>query len=353
MASAEEGYKILPNRVLSILENTELLQKMQQLQTKCMTDEIVLYQPDDTIQLEVRVQNDTVWLNRNQMAQLFDRDVKTIGKHINNALREELAPVGAKFATTQKPTVAKNATVQTVIQGGAKNATPYENQVVAKIATTAADGKVYQVEYYSLDVILSVGYRVKSNRGIEFRRWANRILKEFVLRGYAVNQRLIAIEDRIDRRLQEHTDQIHELQDKVDFFVRTSLPPVEQVFFEGEFFEARVLLEKIIKTAKKRVVIIDAYIDAATFEMLDVRAKAVTADIYSDGEHKSIRDTHNASAGVQPINTHKWSTASHDRWLIVDDSLYHCGHSVKDLGKKLSAIMLMGESPEAILNHVR
>ena len=323
-----------------------------------MTDEIVLYQPDDTIQLEVRVQDDTVWLNRNQMAQLFDRDVKTIGKHINNALREELAPVGANFATTQKLTVAKNATVQTVIQGGAKNETPYagQNPTVAKFAIVQREGDrdvVRQVEYYSLDVILSVGYRVKSSRGIEFRRWANRILKEFVLRGYAVNQRLIAIEDRIDRRLQEHTDQIHELQDKVDFFVRTSLPPVEQVFFEGEFFEARVLLEKIIKTAQKRVVIIDAYIDAATFEMLDVRAKGVTADIYSDGEHKSIRDTHNASAGVQPINTHKWSTASHDRWLIVDDSLYHCGHSVKDLGKKLSAIMLMGESPEAILNHVK
>ena len=112
-------------------------------------------------------------------------------------------------------------------------------------------------------------------------------------------------------------------------------------------------MEKIIETAQKRVVIIDAYIDAATFEMLDVRAKGVTADIYSDGEHKYLRDTHNASAGVQPINTHKWSTASHDRWLIVDDSLYHCGHSVKDLGKKLSAIMLMGESPEAILNHVK
>ena len=297
-------------------------------------NEIIVYQPDETIRLEVRLENDTVWLNRHQMAQLFGRDIKTIGKHIANALREELSEfsTGAKFATVENP---------------------LQNTVVAKIATTAADGKVYQVEYYSLDVILSVGYRVKSNRGIEFRRWANRILKEFVLRGYAVNQRLIAIEDRIDRRLQEHTDQIHELQDKVDFFVRTSLPPVEQVFFEGEFFEARVLLEKIIKTAKKRVVIIDAYIDAATFEMLDVRAKGVTADIYSDGEHKSLRDTHNASAGVQPINTHKWSTASHDRWLIVDDSLYHCGHSVKDLGKKLSAIMLMGESPEAILNHVR
>ena len=156
-----------------------------------------------------------------------------------------------------------------------------------------------------------------------------------------------------DRRLQEHTDQIHELQNKVDFFVRTSLPPVEHVFFEGKFFEARVLLEKIIKTAQTRVIIIDAYIDAATFEMLDVRAKGVTADIYSDSEHKSLREMHNTTQGVQPVNTHKWSTASHDRWLIVDDCLYHCGHSLKDMGKKLSAITLMGESPEVILNHVK
>lgn len=129
--------------------------------------------------------------------------------------------------------------------------------------------------------------------------------------------------------------------------------PKEAIFFDGEFFEARVLLEKLIKMAKKRVVIIDGYIDAATFDMLDVRAKGVTADIYSDGEHKSLRDAHNASKGKQPINTHKWSNSSHDRWIIVDDTLYHCGHSVKDLGKKLSAIMRMDWNPDVVLNAVR
>ena len=209
------------------------------------------------------------------------------------------------------------------------------------------------VRYYNLDVIISVGYRVKSLRGTQFRQWANRILKEYLLNGYAVNQQLLHLEERIDKRFHSIEQRVEKTEEKIDFFVRMSLPPVEQVFFEGEFFEARVLLEKIIKTAQKRVIIIDAYIDAATFEMLDVRAKGVTADIYSDSEHKTLRSAHNASAGVQPINTHKWSTASHDRWLIVDDRLYHCGHSVKDLGKRLSAIMLMGESPEAILNHVK
>lgn len=129
--------------------------------------------------------------------------------------------------------------------------------------------------------------------------------------------------------------------------------PKEAIFYEGQFFEARVLLEQIIKTATKRVIIIDGYIDAATFEMLDVRAKGVTADIYSDSEYKTLRDSHNASKGKQPVNTHKWSKSSHDRWVIIDDTLYHCGHSVKDLGKKLSAIMKMEWNPEVVLKEVR
>lgn len=286
-----------------------------------MTDEIVLYKPNEQFQLEVQLKDDTVWLTQEQIAMLFGTQRPAITKHLNNIYNSGELTMESTCSILER---------------------------------MGNDGRQrYQTKYYNLDAILSVGYRVNSKNATLFRQWANRVLKEYILKGYAVNQRLIAMEDRIDRRLQEHTDQIHELQDKVDFFVRTSLPPVEQVFFEGEFFEARVLLEKIIKTATKRVVIIDAYIDAATFEMLDVRAKGVTADIYSDGLYKTLRDTHNASAGVQPINTHKWSTASHDRWLIVDDRLYHCGHSVKDLGKKLSAIMLMGESPEVILNHVR
>ena len=129
--------------------------------------------------------------------------------------------------------------------------------------------------------------------------------------------------------------------------------PKEAIFYEGQFFEARVLLEQIIKTATKRVIIIDGYIDAATFEMLDVRAKGVTADIYSDSEYKTLRDSHNASKGKQPVNTHEWSKSSHDRWVIIDDTLYHCGHSVKDLGKKLSAIMKMDWNPEVVLKEVK
>lgn len=197
------------------------------------------------------------------------------------------------------------------------------------------------VEIYNLDTIISVGYRVNTKRGIQFRQWANKVLKDYLLRGYAVNSRLERLEQRVTKT-----------EAQIEFFVQTSLPPVEQVFFEGEFFAARVLLEKLIKTAQQRVIIIDGYIDASTFELLDVRAKGVVADIYSGGLYTTLRDVHNATAGVEPIQTHIWSNASHDRWLIVDDQLYHCGHSLKDMGKKLSAITLMGESPDTILKQV-
>lgn len=150
---------------------------------------------------------------------------------------------------------------------------------------------------------------------------------------------------------QTSTDQkLEEVFHRLD---KGAATPKEAIFFEGKFFEARLLLEQIIKTATKRVVIIDGYIDAETFDMLDVRAKGVTADIYSDGEHKNLRDMHNAGKGKQPVNTHKWSKSSHDRWVIIDDTLYHCGHSVKDLGKKLSAIMRMDWDPETVLKEVR
>ena len=289
-----------------------------------MKDEIVLYKPDEQFQLEVRLQDDTVWLTQQQMVALFDSTKQNISLHINNIYKEgELQ---------KEATVKEYLTVQN--EGG--------RQVTRK------------VRYYNLDVIISVGYRVKSIRGTQFRQWANKIIKDYMLKGYAVNQRLIAIEDRIDRKLQEHTHQIHELQEQVDFFVRTSLPPVEQIFFEGEFFAARVIFEKIVKTATKRVVIIDEYIDAATFEMLDVRAKGVTADIYSNGLHATLRDAHNKTTGLEPIQTHKWRNASHDRWIIADDTLYHCGHSLKDTGNKLSCIdVITSISADVVLNYVR
>lgn len=281
-----------------------------------MKDEIVLYQPNEQFQLEVQLKDETVWLTQPQIAALFGVQRPAVTKHLRNIFQEgELDP----------------------------------NSVSSILERTATDGKVYSTQFYNLDAILSVGYRVNSKNATLFRRWANQVLKEYLLRGYAVNQRLLNIENQ----LASQQKQLDKHQEQIDFFVRTELPPAEQIFFEGEFFEARVLLEKLIKTATKRVIIIDGYIDAETFDMLDVRAKGVTADIYSDGEHKSLRDMHNVGKGKQPVNTHKWSKSSHDRWVIIDDTLYHCGHSVKDLGKKLSAIMKMDWNPEVVLKEVR
>ena len=285
-----------------------------------MKDEIVLYQPNDQLSIEVKLENETVWLTQQQMATLFNTTRNNITLHIGNIFKE---------GELDKDSVCKESLL------------------------TAADGKVYKTNFYNLDVIISVGYRVKSIVGTRFRQWANRVIKDYMLKGYAVNQRLLAMEERIDKKFHAIENTLADHQEKIDFFVRTNVPPVEQVFFEGEFFAARVLLENLIKTAKKRVIIIDAYIDAATFEMLDVRAEGVTADIYSDSEYKSLRDAHNTSKGVQSVNTHKWLTPSHDRWLIIDDRLYHCGHSLKDMGKKLSAITLMGTTPDAILKEVK
>jgi hypothetical protein len=282
----------------------------------------VLYQPDDQISLEVKLEHETVWLTQQQMAILFDVKENNITYHIQSVYKtHELAPE----STTQK--------IRVVRKEG--------NRQVNR-----------QIDFYNLDMIISVGYRVNSANATQFRRWATSVLKEYMLKGYAVNQRLIAMEERIDRRLAQHESILQKHQEKIDFFVRTNVPPVEQVFFDGEFFEARVLLEKLIKSARHRVVVIDAYVDAATFEMLDVRNKGVSADIYSGRDLSAIRDAHNDSSKVEAIATHLWSKPSHDRWLIIDDSLYHCGHSLKDMGRKLSAITLMGTSPEIVLGQV-
>jgi len=188
-------------------------------------NEIVVYQPNETIRLDVRLENENIWLNRHQIAQLFSRDIKTIGKHITNALNEELS--------------------ENLMADGKYTA------VVAKFATTAVDGKTYQVEYYNLDVVLSVGYRVKSPQGILFRHWANTVLKEYLLRGYVYNQRFNQLQDTMDRRFAKQENDIAKLKRKVDYFVQTSLPPVQGVFFDGQVFDARAFATKHILNAKR------------------------------------------------------------------------------------------------------
>lgn len=281
-------------------------------------NEIILYQPDSTLSLDVRVENETVWLNRNQIATLFDRDVKTIGKHINNALKEELDGLS----------------------------------VIAKFATTASDGKTYQVEYYNIEMITSIGYRVKSKRGVQFRVWANKILKDYLLRGYSVNQRLLYMESRIDRRLLEHDKRLDDLTDKVDFFIRTSLPPKEGVFFNGQIFDAHEFICRLIKSANKRIILIDNYVDESVLVQLDNRNADVSAVIYTGEISRTFRQSVNRhNRQYAPIDV-RTADRIHDRFLIIDDTLYHIGASIKDLGKKLFAFSKLKISPDYILANI-
>ena len=292
--------------------------------------EIVMYQPDETIRLEVRLENDTVWLNRQQLSELFGRDVKTIGKHINNALKEELRKVS---------TVAKFAIVQ--MEGG------------RKVTRT--------IEFYNLDMVISVGYRVKSEKGIEFRIWANKVIKDFLLRGYAFNQQLLRIEQRIDARFDAQQSQIRKIestlsdhQQKIDFFVRTNQPPVEGVLFEGQIFDAYKLVEALVKSAKREIILIDNYVDATVFDLLEKREQGVDATIYTEHVGQSLQHLQqlNQQQYRRRVEVKEYNNRFHDRFLILDDALYHFGASFKDLGKRLFAFEQMGIDKGIILNQL-
>ena len=276
--------------------------------------EIVIYQPDEVTRLEVRVEGETVWLNRHQLASLFGRDVKTIGKHIKNALREELADI----------------------------------PVVANFATTASDGKTYDVEYYNLDMVLSIGYRVKSSRGIQFRKWANSTLREYLMKGFLINDRLSDLEGRVNARLFEHEKRLDEYGEKIDFFVRTSLPPVEGIFYDGQIFDAYVFVSDLVKSAKQRIVLIDNYVDESVLLLLSKRAPGVSAEIRTGRMPEQLRlDIQKHNSQYPPIAIIQTQNI-HDRFLVVDDDVYHIGASLKDLGKKLFAFSKMCLSPDML-----
>ena len=301
-----------------------------------MANEIVLYQPNEQMSLEVKLENETVWLNRQQLSILFDRDVKTIGKHINNALKEELYPVVAKSTTTGNDSTS--------------------NATVAKFAIVQKEGNrevIRQVEFYSLDVILSVGYRVKSSRGIEFRRWANQVLKDYMLKGYAINQQMLAMEERIGRQLQDHTIQIHNLQEKVNFFVRTSLPPHQGIFYDGQIFDAYTFINDRIREATTRIIIIDNYINDSVLTMLAKRADKVAATIYTKKPSAQLQlDIQKHNAQYTPIDIIAFDR-SHDRFLCIDETVYHLGASIKDLGKKWFAFNRMEMPTTELLQKIQ
>ena len=299
-----------------------------------ITDEsqIVLYQPNESISLQVKIDasHDTVWLTQQQIADLFGTKRPAITKHLRN-----------------------------IFNSGELD----QNSVSFILEHTAADGKTYKTQFYNLDAIISVGYRVNSINATAFRRWATRVLKNYLLKGYSVNQQLLAMQRQFDSRLEEHSLRMTRIEDKqaaqqeqLDFFIRTSTPPAEMVFFEGDFYTARVALENLVRSASHRVIVIDAYVSALTLDILNVRKSGVEAIIYTMGVGQGMQRLMNEHDRLFPdahIDIRKWSKESHDRWLVIDDTLYHCGHSLNaNGGHKISAITRMGISPEDILSVV-
>lgn len=280
-------------------------------------NEIVLYTPDElTERIEVRINEETVWLNRQQIAVLFGRDVKTIGKHINNVFSE---------GELQKhSTVANFATVQT--EGGRR----IERQI----------------EHYNLDVIISVGYRVKTKQGTQFRIWATNVLKDYLLKGYALNQRM----NRIENNLENLSDKVQ----KISLQINTHLIPTQGVFFDGQVFDAYELTSKIIKTAKKNIVLIDNYIDESTFVHLSKKSNSVKVILFTKSLNKQLLlDLQKANEQYGGFEVKNF-TQSHDRFLIIDSKeVYHLGASLKDLGKKWFAFSILEKtSVQSILEKI-
>ena len=278
--------------------------------------EIILYQPDESVRMEVRIEDETVWLTQAQIAELFETKRQAITKHLKN-----------------------------IFQSGELN----ENSVCSILELTASDGKSYKTKTYNLDAIISVGYRVNSKHATLFLRWASQVLKDYLLKGHVINQRISNLEQRVDAKFLSYDMQLTRLNEKVDFFVRTSLPPVEGIFFDGQIFDAYAFATNLIKSAKNSLILIDNYIDEYTLLMLSKRTTGVDATIYTQRITPQLQlDLTRHNNQYPPINIRTYRQA-HDRFLIIDQSdVYHIGASLKDLGKKLFAFSKM-DIPASIL----
>lgn len=250
--------------------------------------EIILYQSEDSTQLEVRIEDETVWLTQAQMVNLFERDQSVISRHIRNVFIEKELDEKSNMHFLHNASSDKPITV------------------------------------YSLDVIISVGYRVKSKRGTQFRIWANSILKEYMMKGYVLNHRI----DRLEKKILEH-DQ------KFDLLIKTSLPPNEGIFYDGQIFDAWKFAADIVKSAKKTIFLIDNYIDESVLHLLSKRNEGVKVTIYTSKISNQLQlDIDKFNAQYKPVEV-KVFTKSHDRFLILDnEKIYHIGASLKDLAKK-------------------
>ena len=289
--------------------------------------EIILYQPDETVRLEVRLEDDTVWLNQQQMADLFGTNRQAITKHLKNI-----------YSVNELKKTSTCSILELVRQEGTRKVTR-------------------KIEFYNLDVIISVGFRVNTKRGIEFRTWANRVLKDHLLRGYSINLQMRQLSQKMDEQqceIQKIEHTLADHQQKIDFFVRTNQQPVEGILFEGQIFDAYKLVEQLVKSAKQEVILIDNYIDATIFDLLERRGQSVSATIYTEhvGQQLQHLQQLNQQQYGRRIEVRQYSSRFHDRFLIIDEDLYHFGASFKDLGKRLFAFDRMGIDKSVILSQL-
>ena len=269
---------------------TDIIVTKKESTMQMQENEIVLYQPNDAVHLEVRMANESVWLTQSQIALLFGVGQPAISKHLNN-----------------------------IFKSGELD----ESSVHSILEYTAADGKTYRTKFYNLDAILSVGYRVNSINATMFRKWANNVLKDYLLKGYSVNQRFERLEQRVSKT-----------EEKIDFFVRTALPPLEGIFFDDQFFDAYTFVSDLVRSAKSRIILFDNYVDDTVLTLLDKRADGVSVQIYTRNiTQQLVLDLQRHNAQYRPIAIDEFQNA-HDRFLCIDDTVYHIGASLKDLGKK-------------------
>ena len=288
--------------------NTNIIVTKEGSTMQMQENEIVLYQPNDAVHLEVRMANESVWLTQPQIALLFGVQRPAITKHLRN-----------------------------IFKSGELD----EFSVSSILEHTASDGKTYQTQFYNLDAILSVGYRVNSINATMFRKWANNVLKDYLLKGYSVNQRFERLEQRVSKT-----------EEKIDFFVRTALPPVEGIFFDGQIFDAYTFVSDLVRSAKSRIILFDNFVDDTVLTLLDKRADGVSAQIYTRTITQQLAlDLQRHNAQYRPIAIDAFRNA-HDRFLCIDDTVYHLGASLKDLGKKWFAFNRMEIGTEALLEKI-
>ena len=281
---------------------------MEEKKPLAQNGEIILYQPDSSIRLEVRMEEDTVWLTQAQMAVLFGCSQDNIGLHLKNIYSEREVE---KDATTEEISVVR-------LEG---------NRKVSR-----------RITHYNLDAILSVGYRISSKNATKFRQWANSVLKEYLLRGHAINQRIERLEQRVSKT-----------EEQIGFFVRTALPPVEGVFYDGQIFDAYAFAADLIQSARKRIILIDNYVDDSVLLMLAKRKEGVSAEIVTKHVTETLKlDLERYNRQYPPVTVRECDRY-HDRFLIIDDTVYHLGASLKDLGKKLFAFSRMEMAAEEVL----